>query len=306
MDLKQKISSLRKENRTLTKAFLWLCSGTADWDTLIQKLPQHVSQQLPTSGPPVLTPMSSRSCATGSSYRPATSDRCSMGSRPCTPAQARPQTSQANSDLRGLATTAHMLLPRTAPGSRTGSVMLSPRSDIACSVSMPSTTVRNTLLQFPALAALESEFQDLVSRPATAAEGELPPVDAPDGALHVAKPLLPPVPGDAYSSTLIVKATPGVHMTPAAVKDVLAGDPQADKPMHITDSAMAGAVGSADNSQEAAGSEGCSDIISGVEAGALLWAMQNLWFGVVDDMTEYAYKVWIMGGRAARSHFVHG
>lgn len=171
MDLKQKITSLRKENQSLTRAFLWLCSGTADWDTLVQQLPEHVSQQLPPRGPPLLTPIQSHSCLPGNPHRPTTSSTSSVADRPCTPAPARPRTCQIASNEAYLQpAAASSPLPCTAPGSRSGSTVQPARIDDAWPPGMPSTAVRNTLLQFPALAALESEFQALVSRPATAAE----------------------------------------------------------------------------------------------------------------------------------------
>lgn len=171
IDLKQKISSLRKENQSLTKAFLWLCSGTADWDTLIQQLPQHVTQQLPACAPPLLTPVPSDSSMSKDLLPVPTRGSCGPPTRPCTPAAPRPKTSQSISIPSNLPSdNACGTPPRTAP-SRATSAVLATQSENAWPTGMPSSSVQEKLLQFPALAALESEFQALVSRPATAAEG---------------------------------------------------------------------------------------------------------------------------------------
>lgn len=175
MDLKQKISSLRKENQSLTKAFLWLCSGTADWDTLIQQLPEHVSQQLPASAPPLVSPAPSQSCLHGDLVRPSSGSRSSMAARPGTPAVMRPRTSTA-SPIQAPASAAAppTSSPQIYPGNRTSLAVVKSGSTNAQPPGMPSATVRNNLLQFPALAALESEFQELVSRPASAAQECVP------------------------------------------------------------------------------------------------------------------------------------
>lgn len=172
MDLKQKISSLRKENQSLTKAFIWLCSGTADWDTLIQQLPQHVSQQLPVSGPPLLTPAPSHSCLSVARPPSSSPDRFSgLPTRPYTPASARPQTCQSTPVLAEVSAEGTFRTPpRTAPASRQSSTMLRSKSGHPWLTEMPPSTAQENLLQFPALAALESEFQALFSQPATAAQ----------------------------------------------------------------------------------------------------------------------------------------
>ena len=56
MELKKTISSLRQENAALSDAFVCLCSGGSDWHTVLEGLPAHVSQRLPPSPPPLLTP----------------------------------------------------------------------------------------------------------------------------------------------------------------------------------------------------------------------------------------------------------
>ena len=56
MELKRTISSLRQENAALSDAFVRLCSGGSDWHTVLEGLPAHVSQRLPPSPPPLLTP----------------------------------------------------------------------------------------------------------------------------------------------------------------------------------------------------------------------------------------------------------
>lgn len=55
MDLKRTIAGLRAENAALSDAFLLLCSGTTDWSSLRQGLPERLSTQLPDAPPPLLS-----------------------------------------------------------------------------------------------------------------------------------------------------------------------------------------------------------------------------------------------------------
>ena len=56
MQLKDTIATLRHENAALSDAFCLLCTGTADWPTLLESLPRHVAARLPTAAPRSLSP----------------------------------------------------------------------------------------------------------------------------------------------------------------------------------------------------------------------------------------------------------
>lgn len=174
MDLKEVVSRLRKENQSLTNAFLWLCSGNADWQTLVQTLPENLFEQLPSSAPRLLTgsqtaPANSASGSASDSMKavdvehslPPTPEMPGTPALPVCPEASR----MRNRSLQG------KMRPKSRCKSRTGSGRPASRQ----ADERPSSRCNNAadgvahrfLEQFPELAALESEFQHLVCRPAT-------------------------------------------------------------------------------------------------------------------------------------------
>lgn len=109
------------------------------------------------------------------------------------------------------------------------------------------------------------------------------------------------VPSAAASS--LPKNMPVHGLTPAAVRDVLQGG----SPGQFS----ARRDGWSDNDDKCCAGAGCStgDKASpdsagpahSMEANALLWAVKNLWFGVEQDMTSYAYTVCLSRFLAVKS-----
>lgn len=176
MDLKQVVTRLRKENRSLTDAFLWLASGNADWQTLVQSLPQKLCNQLPSTVPGLLTAPkpeddesssglaleSAKNLATTRSA-PQSPDPPSTPGNPQTPGQldSRPSSQRMDSQSRQRRTRSKHLQHTSsngAPGKQPA--LYTPH--VQSRLDKPA---RRVLERFPELAALESEFQDLVCRP---------------------------------------------------------------------------------------------------------------------------------------------
>jgi hypothetical protein len=173
MDLKDIVSRLRKENRSLTNAFIWLCSGKGDWDTLVRTLPQHLCDQLPSTGPQLLTashPVSAcsasgsmivgRNSAAAERTAPPTPDLPVTPGRPASPEPSRRRNRRLHCGRRSCS--------KSASGSGGG-------RPICGQDAAPSSAQGNNrqglpyrfLEHFPELAALESEFQGLICQPET-------------------------------------------------------------------------------------------------------------------------------------------
>lgn len=101
------------------------------------------------------------------------------------------------------------------------------------------------------------------------------------------------MPSAAVLSLPSSKNMPGHDITPAAVRDALQGG----SPGKFPNSRSSWP----DCDDECCGEAGCStgdgatppsaSPAHSMEANALLWAVGNLWFGVEQDMTSYAYTV---------------
>lgn len=174
MDLKAVVCKLREENQSLTKAFLWLCSGNADWQTLVQTLPQNLCEQLPSSVPLLLTGLqavsgSSASGAASDAKKPVDAEQSlpPTPKLPGTPALAPRSEGSRRQNSAHLHKNMTQSKCRSPPvRGRSASRQADERPYSRCSNSDEGVAHR-FLEQFPELAALESEFQDLVCRPVT-------------------------------------------------------------------------------------------------------------------------------------------
>lgn len=171
MDLKEIVSRLRKENRSLTNAFVWLCSGNADWQTLVRTLPQKLCDKLPgtvpllLAGPPksappdISTPDSGNFPNAEETAPPATE----LPGTPTVPACSEPSR-RRNRSLCHQRRSHSKNAVRPGSSRRAGRQVDKPPFDN--SNGKHDNITHSLLERFPELAALESEFQDLVSRPA--------------------------------------------------------------------------------------------------------------------------------------------
>lgn len=125
---------------------------------------------------------------------------------------------------------------------------------------------------------------------------ELWPADAMHGAPRDVMQLSPLEPCDTSPGTVPAKAAPGHDVTPAAVRQALDRSAAGDQSDHAASAVAHSGDNHADDSQTVIGMEQTSDSALSMEANALLWALKNLWFGVEDDMTEYAYQVQFSAG----------
>jgi hypothetical protein len=175
MDLRKIVSRLRKENQSLTNAFFWLCSGNADWQTLVSSLPKKLCEQLPSKVPLLLTSAqpashSDNACSAIDGREPGDAVNATpiAPEPPLTPGlPGRSEASQRrNSGIY------HKRMARPKSSSRPGSARPASRQaekpHVHCSDAHAGLTAHRYLEQFPELAALENEFQDLVCRPGTA------------------------------------------------------------------------------------------------------------------------------------------
>lgn len=167
------MSRLRKENQSLTNAFLWLCSGNADWQTLVRTLPQNLCGQLPSTVPLLLTgsQSASDSSASGSASdgrKPVDTEQIapSTPEPPLTP-RFPPRAEPSRRRNRSLCHKRWSHCP-SRPGSDRSASRHAGRPPFSQCNKRNEGLAHRFLEQFPELAALESEFQDLVSRPATA------------------------------------------------------------------------------------------------------------------------------------------
>lgn len=88
-----------------------------------------------------------------------------------------------------------------------------------------------------------------------------------------------------------VQPPPGIDLSPKVLRDVLMGVAEG-----LGDALAPGSAGelhsNANGHLENAGADMPLPAAPAIESDAVLWASHNLWFGVEEDMTAAAYKVW--------------
>ena len=88
-----------------------------------------------------------------------------------------------------------------------------------------------------------------------------------------------------------VQPPPGIGLSPNVLRDVLTG--VAEDPDHALAPRGAGEQPrDADGHLDKARAVAPNTAPPAMESDAVLWASHNLWFGVEEDMTAAAYKVW--------------
>lgn len=104
---------------------------------------------------------------------------------------------------------------------------------------------------------------------------------------------LPPVPVESTFTTLSANVMAGNNVTPGYVHEALDRSSTCDTVNHV----VRVSAGDDECSADCCTTPSHNDALDGaygMEPNALLWALKNFWFGVEEDMTEFAYKVCIM------------
>lgn len=105
--------------------------------------------------------------------------------------------------------------------------------------------------------------------------------------------LQPVAANEPLSSVPLAKSMLGHDVTPATVRDVLQAGSAGQCPTSMKSASARDDNGVASTDCIAGDDVENRSTTSDVEANALLWALKNLWFGVEEDMTSYAYTVCI-------------